>query len=306
MSDFEPGPFVLPFTIALACALLVLLVFYSVSLLMSQTRVSVEEAERPRVRVRSEQTFVLHRITETIGRPFVHSVLASLGRRPHRKISERIEAAGRPEGLTVERYVRRKVGEVALYGGLGVLMFFTGHPFIGVVVLAFVFLTDLSLYVQGQERADKVQSQLPDFLDVLAVTVNAGMSFRAAVERVADSMPGVLADEFKITLQQMELGTSRREAFEILRRRNRNESLGKFVTAIQQAEELGAPLGDTLVDISQDMRRADAQYMRRKAQRLNPRVTMITAVTLLPGLLVLIVGSMFIGTEVDIGAILGG
>src|SRR5699024_6967165 len=148
---------------------------------------------------------------------------------------------GRPEGLTVERYVRRKVGEVALYGVLGVLMFFTGHPFIGVVVLAFVFLTDLSLYVHGQARADKVQPQLPDFLAVLAATVTAGLSFGAAVERVADSMPGGLAVDFKITLHQMELGTSRREAFGLLRRRNRNESLSKFVTAIQQAEELGAP-----------------------------------------------------------------
>ncbi|MFE3457656.1 type II secretion system F family protein [Nocardiopsis aegyptia] len=298
--------FLFPLVAALAGALVVLVACYGLYMTMSQTRVPVNDPTAHLPRTRSEQTFILHRVTEAVGRPFAPSILVSLGERRRRSISERIEAAGRPDGLTLERYLQRKVGEVALYGTVGVLMFVTGNPLIGLIVLAFAGLTDLNLYVQGQERADQVQSQLPDFLDVLAVTVSAGMSFRAAVARVSESMPGVLADEFALVLQQMDLGTSRREAFETLRRRNRNEALSKFVTAIQQAEELGSPLSETLVNISLDMRRADAQYMRRKAQRMNPRVTMVTAVTLLPGLLLLIVGSMFLGTEVNIGAILGG
>ncbi|MCY9782498.1 type II secretion system F family protein [Nocardiopsis sp. EMB25] len=295
-----------PFAAALAAALVVLTACYGGYLTLSQTRVRVDDPTAFAPRTRSDRTFVLHRITEAIGRPFSRSLLSSLSERMRASITERIEAAGRPEGLTLERYTRRKIGEVALYGGVGVLLLLSGNPLMALIVLAFAGLTDLNLYVQGQERSDRVQSQLPDFLDVLAVTVSAGMSFRGAVARVAESMPGVLADEFSLVLQQMELGTPRREAFETLRRRNRNESLSKFVTAIQQAEELGAPLSDTLVDISQDMRRADAQYMRRKAQRMNPRVTLVTAVTLLPGLLILVVGSMFLGTEVNIGAILGG
>jgi len=300
---------VVPLGLAGAAAGVVLLAAYAVNLLLSRTQVAVQGptiGSTPRSERGSDGVFVLHRVTEALGGPLAPSVLRSFGGRRREAVSERIEAAGRPDGLTVERYLQRRTGEVVLYGGVGLLMLLAGQVFLGVVVLAFIFLTDLNLYVQAQERADKVQSQLPDFLDVLAVTVSAGMSFRAAVGRVADSMPGVLSEEFKLVMQQMELGTSRREAFEMLRRRNRNESLSKFVTAIQQAEELGAPLSQTLVDISQDMRRADAQYMRRKAQRLNPRVTMVTAVTLLPGLLILVVGSMFIGTEVDLGVVLGG
>ncbi|MDT0327581.1 type II secretion system F family protein [Nocardiopsis lambiniae] len=295
-----------PIALSAAAALLVPLAAYGVHLMMSQTRVRVDDSLARLPKTKAEGTFVLHRITEAIGRPFSGLVLDSLSEARRRSITRRIEVAGRPDGLTLERYLRRKIGEISLYGSLGVLMFVADSPLIGLVVLAFAGLTDLNLYVQAQERADRVQSQLPDFLDVLAVTVSAGLSFRAAVARVAESMPGVLADEFTLALRQMELGTSRREAFETLRRRNRNDSLSKFVTAIQQAEELGAPLSDTLVNISQDMRREDAQYMRRKAQRLNPRVTMITAVTLLPGLLLLIVGSMFLGTDVDLGSILGG
>ncbi|MEU3018843.1 type II secretion system F family protein [Nocardiopsis sp. NPDC007018] len=300
-------PLLAPLAAALASSLVVLLAFYGLYLTRSHTRVQVEDPLDAPVIVKSDETFFLHRITERIGRPFSRRLLASMSERQRASVSARIEAAGRPDGLTTERYVRRKVGEVAIYGSLAVLVLAAdSSPMLALLALAFTGLTDLNLYVQTQERADEVQTQLPDFLDVLAVTVSAGMSFRAAVARVAVSMPGVLADEFTIALRQMELGTSRREAFESLRRRNRNESLSKFVTAIQQAEELGAPLSDTLVDISRDMRLADAQYMRRKAQRLNPRVTMVTAATLLPGLLILIVGSMFLGTDIDLALLLGG
>lgn len=300
-------PFLIPLAAALASALVVLLGVYGLHLTQSQTRVAVDDPVNAPVTTKSDDTFFLHRITERIGRPFSKALMASMSEKAKASVSSRIEAAGRPDGLTTERYVRRKVGEVAIYGTLAVVVLLAGSsPLLALLALAFAGLTDLNLYVQTQERADEVQTQLPDFLDVLAVTVSAGMSFRAAVARVAVSMPGVLADEFTIALHQMELGTSRREAFESLRRRNRNESLSKFVTAIQQAEELGAPLSDTLVDISKDMRLADAQYMRRKAQRLNPRVTMVTAATLLPGLLILIIGSMFLGTEIDLGTLLGG
>ncbi|PWV58156.1 type II secretion system F family protein [Nocardiopsis sp. L17-MgMaSL7] len=300
-------PLLIPLAAALASALVVLLGVYGLYLTQSQTRVAVDDPVDAPVTTKSDETFFLHRITERIGRPFSRALMASMSEALKASVSSRIEAAGRPDGLTTERYVRRKVGEVAVYGSLAVLVLVAdSSPMLALLALAFTGLTDLNLYVQTQERADEVQTQLPDFLDVLAVTVSAGMSFRAAVARVAVSMPGVLADEFTIALRQMELGTSRREAFETLRRRNRNESLSKFVTAIQQAEELGAPLSDTLVDISKDMRLADAQYMRRKAQRLNPRVTMVTAATLLPGLLILIVGSMFLGTEINLGTLFGG
>lgn len=292
--------------IASASAALVVIGAVGAYLAASKTRVPMDGPGRYVPRTRQQETFVLHKLTEAAGRPFAGQVLESLSEKQRAKIQGRIEAAGRPEGLTVERYVRRKCGEVLLYGGIAALMFVNGNTLLAFIVLGFAALTDLQLHSQAQERNDQIQRQLPDFLDVLSVTVGAGLSFRAALDRVAASMPGALSDEFRTALQQMDLGTSRREAFDALRRRNRNESLSKFVTAIQQAEELGAPLSRALVEISQDMRRADAQYMRRKAQKINPRVTAVTAVTLLPGLLLLMVGSLFLGTDIDLGMVLGG
>lgn len=288
-----------------AAALLVLLAAWGYYLYTAPRQVAADVAEPTATRQRDD-TFVLHRITEAVGRPLVGTMLEWLGSKGQDRIEERISAAGRPEGLTVQRYVRRKCGEVLIYGLTGLVLLFTGHSMLAVIVLVFILLTDIELFMKARQRQDEIQRQLPDFLDVLAVTVGSGLAFRLALERTADAMPGVLAEEFRTALRQMELGTSRREAFDAMRRRNNNEALGKFVIAIQQSEELGAPLGQTLAEIGQDVRREDYQYRRRHAQRVNPRVTMVTAATLLPAMLVLVASGLFIGSGAGDGPLLGG
>nr|WP_281381950.1 type II secretion system F family protein [Nocardiopsis mwathae] len=250
---------------------------------------------------KQDQTFILHRITERIGKIFFASVNEALPEERKAGIRRRIEAAGAPEGMNLDRYIRRKIGEVVLYTVVSAYFLASGSVIIALIALAFIGLTDLQLYQAAKKRQDDVQTQLPDFLDVLAVTVGAGLNFRQALSRVCDAMPGVLADEFRVALRQMDMGTSRREAFVQLRKRNNNEALGKFVTALQQAEELGAPLADALQTISSDMRREDAQYLRQKAQKLNPRVTGVTAATMLPGLILLIGGGLILGSGISIG-----
>ncbi|WP_046471417.1 type II secretion system F family protein [Allosalinactinospora lopnorensis] len=302
-----PLSFLLILLLGLAGAICVCLLVWGYYLMRSETQVAANVIATPKVAKKNEdETFILYRITERIGRPFLPLLQSMVDEQRTRDIQRRIEVAGQPENLTVERYLSRKVGEVLLYGGLAIFCLFNDQTILALVALGFVAMTDLMLYSAASKRQDEIQRQLPDFLDVLAVTVGAGLSFRQALARVADSMPGVLADEFRFALRQMELGTGRREAFQALRARNNNESLGRFVTALQQAEELGAPLGDSLVSISQDMRREDAQYLRRKAQKLNPKVTGVTAATMLPGLLLLIGGGLLLGGSVDMGGVFGG
>lgn len=253
-----------------------------------------------------EEVFILTRITELIGRPFTGLVLSILGQRGQQKVRRRISRANRTGALTVERYAQRKAGEIIYYGVLGLILL-NISVILGVIVAAFgLFITDLQLFSQAKSRQEKIQQTLPDFLDVLAVTVSAGLGFRHALSRVSETMSGPLSEEFQTALQQMELGASRREAFEDLRNRNSSEALGQFVTALLQAEELGAPLAQALNEISVDMRRSYAQWARRKAQKINPRITLITLGTILPGMLLLVVGAMFLGGQVNFGSLLGG
>lgn len=253
----------------------------------------------------NDETFLLFRISEIIGRPFAGIVLFLLGEKGSANVRRRIAAANRSGSMTVERYARRKAGDIVIYVGLGIILLGTSVIVSVIAIIYGLAMTDLQLFSQARERQDKIQQALPDFLDVLSVTVSAGLGFRQAVTRVAESMPGPLADEFKITLRQMELGASRREAFDDLRTRNNSDALNQFVTALLQAEELGAPLSRALNEISVDMRRESAQWARRKAQKINPRITIVTMATILPGLIILIVGAMFLGTNANFGNVFG-
>lgn len=254
---------------------------------------------------RDEEVFVLTRISEMIGRPFGGIVLRLLGGRGQSRVRRRIYQASRSGNMTVERYAQRKAGEVLLYGVFGIVALNINIVITIVAIVYGLTVTDLQLWMAARQRQEKLQQTLPDFLDVLAVTVSAGLGFRLALARVADTMPGPLAEEFQTALRQMELGASRREAFEDLRQRNSSEALGQFVTALLQAEELGSPLAQALNEISVDMRREYAQWARRKAQQINPRITLITLATILPGLILLIVGAMFLGGQVNLGSLFG-
>lgn len=253
---------------------------------------------------RDNDVFILNAIAERVGTPFSKPAMELLS--PWRsRIRKRIDAAGRPGGLTFESYARQTAGYVAIFGLLGGLLVLRGQFIFGLVCVLGALQNELTLYGRIRTRQDDIQRSMPDFLDVLAVTITAGLSFRVALARVAESMPGALGDEFNVALRQMELGTPRREAFEDLRDRNDSEAVSQFVTALLQAEELGAPLSTTLMNIGADMRRDSAQWAKRKAQRATPKITVVTTVLSLPALMVVVLGAMFYGSGVSSGGLFG-
>lgn len=284
-------------------ALCLVLGIWGFALMRSGERVSHDvlvEPDKPK-RTSSELTIV-SRIADVLGRPFTRPMLNLLGPR-RRGIRRRIDAAGRPGGMTVETYARQTAGLIILFVLPGILLIVRGQTLLGALLMLGVGQTELLLAVRVRQRQDEIQRMLPDFLDVLAVTVSAGLGFRHALSRVVESMPGAPAEEFTISLQQMELGTPRREAFEELRQRNNAPMLAQFVTAILQAEELGAPLATALMELSTDMRRESAQWAKRKAQRITPRITAVSASLTLPAIMAVVVGGMFYSTGADLGGL---
>lgn len=248
----------------------------------------------------------LTKLIDVAGRPLAPTVLRLMGPDRVSRLRRRINAAGRPGGLTVDTYATRKGGFFVLFGAVGLLLMLQGTAFMGVVLLvAGWFWADLSLLSQSRARQYEIERTLPDFLDVLVVTVTAGLGFRHALERVCESMPGALAEEFRTALRQMEVGTSRRDAFEELRQRNNNDALSQFVTALLQAEELGAPLSQALLEIGEDMRRESAQAARRRAARTTPRISLILTFVMVPGVMILLVGTIFLAQRETFSGILG-
>lgn len=243
---------------------------------------------------------------DRLGMRFAPLVLRVMGPKRVDAKRRRIDMAGNPGGLTIDRYAARR----AVYGVFGVvlgLVFLTnGSPLFGLLTLAFgAVAADALIWQAIRERREVIDRTLPDFLDVLAVVVSAGLGFRQALDRVAERYEGPWADELRITLRQMDMGVSRRQAFDELRRRNASEQVAQFVSALQQGEELGSPIADTLIQLATDMRRTDAQNSRRRAAKTIPKATMVTLVFMLPATMILIAAGMFLGSGSDFGSILG-
>ncbi|MEV0119839.1 DUF5936 domain-containing protein [Streptomyces sp. NPDC050844] len=243
---------------------------------------------------------------DRLGIRFAPLVLRLMGPKRVDAKRRKIDMAGNPGGLTIDRYAARR----AVYGIFGLVMgliFFTnGSSLFGALTFAFgIGAADALIWQAIRERREVIDRTLPDFLDVLAVVVSAGLGFRQALDRVAERYEGPWADELRITLRQMDMGVSRRQAFDELRRRNASEQVSQFVSALQQGEELGSPIADTLIQLATDMRRTDAQNSRRRAAKTIPKATMVTLVFMLPATMILIAAGMFLGSGSDFGSILG-
>ncbi|MFF4184748.1 DUF5936 domain-containing protein [Streptomyces sp. NPDC001691] len=257
--------------------------------------------------VGATRTTAVGSAVDRLGMRWAPAVLRMMGPERVNRKRRRIDLAGNPGGLTIDRYAARR----AVYGILGAVAAFVmllgGHWIIALLMVAFaLFWVEVGIWSAVQIRRDHIERTLPDFLDVLAVVVSAGLGFRQALDRVADKYEGPWADELRITLRQMDMGVSRRQAFEELRRRNDSEQVAMFVTALQQGEELGAPIVDTLIAIAADMRRTDAQNARRKAARAVPKATFAVTTFLLPGTLILLSVGFVYGANLDFGGFLGG
>ncbi|MGW6686004.1 DUF5936 domain-containing protein [Streptomyces sp. NPDC054961] len=291
--------------LALAAALSLLGVFHGIRLYRADAKLPTDLALA--LEVGATRTTAVGSAIDRMGIRYAPMVLRLMGPALVARKRAQIDAAGNPAGLTIDRYAARR----AVYGFLGglgaVAMLLNGQLVPALLMVAFgLFWIEVGLWSAIRIRRDHIERTLPDFLDVLAVVVSAGLGFRQALGRVAGQYEGPWADEIRITLQQMDMGVSRRQAFDALRRRNDSEQVAQFVTALQQGEELGSPIVETLIAIAEDMRRTDAQNARRRAARAVPKATFAVTTFMLPGTLILLVCGFVYGADIDFGAMFGG
>ena len=136
---------------------------------------------------------------------------------------------------------------------------------------------------RGRLRLREIDDQLPDLIDLLVVTVEAGLSFAASLRLAADRVHGPLGEELALTRQEQSLGLATNEALENLLTRVDTPSLRTFVRSVLQGETLGVSIGQILRNIAGDMRKRPGQ--RRGSAHKAP-------VNLFP--LILIFPSMFV------------
>jgi len=211
------------------------------------------------------------------------------------KIGRRLLSAGLAQKLTPEQLLGWK-GLLAAVGALlGLLAGTALAPALGVIfglTLGLLGFLGPDMFVNGRvtERRELIQAALPDALDLLAVSVEAGLGFDAAVAKLTEYMEGPLIEEFELTLNEMRIGESRMEALKRMASRVDVPELSAFVRAVVQADQLGASIATTLRVQAADARTRRQLSAEEKAMKAPIKMLFPTAIFILPAMFIAILG----------------
>lgn len=211
------------------------------------------------------------------------------------RLNRLLVRAGRPPAWPLGRLLAAKL--VLLAGGLTVgMLLLSGGPsgrmvlLVGVTITVAYFVPDLLLYSRGLERQQKIGEELPDTLDQMTIAVEAGLGFEGAMARVAHNGSGPLAYELVRALQDMQVGRSRREAYEAMAERTTVADLRSFIRAIIRADVYGVAVADVLRTQAGEMRLKRRQRAEEKAMKVPVKVIFPLMLCILPVLFIVLLG----------------
>jgi tight adherence protein C len=228
--------------------------------------------------------------------------LIALGRRlgapvPSGDLEARLDAAGRPLGLSAPDIAALRGGGavVALLAGAPLSASLPGRlPLLGAVALPLAgFLApDLLLARRARSRARRMEAELPDLLDLLRVTVEAGLPTGRALGEVGRRHSGLLAREWRAASAELALGVPRDEALIRLARRCPAPAMASLTASLRRAERHGAPLSGTLAALAAEARATRARRIREHAARAAPKIQLVVALLLVPSVLLLVAAAL--------------
>lgn len=211
------------------------------------------------------------------------------------KLDRKLALAGMSNTWSTGRLVATKMVLGVAGGMMGLWYFLSGPSFwrmlsaIALFVLGF-FILDLNIGSKGKERQKLIQRELPDILDQITISVEAGLGFDAALDRVSKDSGGELAQEIGRVLQDIQLGVNREDALDNLLQRTDAPDLKQFVVALNQASKLGMPLGKILRVQASELRARRKARAEEMAYKLGVKLSFPTVTCILPALLIVVIG----------------
>lgn len=212
-----------------------------------------------------------------------------------RRLERLLARAGRPPAWPLGRLLVAKLVLVVGIGALSLVYVSSNAslvaPLVGIVVTVIgYFLPELLLNSRGQERSKQIGLELADTLDQMSIAVEAGLGFDSAMARAGQNGKGPLAEELVRTLQDIQVGQSRRQAYESLATRTGVRDLRKFVRAIIQADMYGIAIADVLRTQADEMRMKRRQRAEEKAMQIPVKVIFPLMLCILPVLFIVLLG----------------
>jgi len=246
--------------------------------------------------------------SQELSRPFLErvirpigSTLASIGRRitpmgARDRIAKKLVIAGSPARWDAERVVAIQV--IALAGGVALGIYagsVSNHHLLLLVLPALFgvfgfFGPTAVLDRKVQARQNEIRKALPDTMDLLTISVEAGLGFDAALAHVTKNVPGPLTLEIGRMLHEVQLGVSRVDAFKHLAERTDVEELNGFVLSMVQADLFGVSVSKVLRAQAKEQRVKRRQRAERKAMQLPTKLMFPLIFCVLPAVLVVVIG----------------
>lgn len=285
-------------------------IFAAVALVVYELLMSAEDRATVRASLRAlddyevvdvRQRELLVPLSQRVLRPIARSLVAvSRSFMPAgymESVRRKLVLAGRPTQEEFDRFRAQRALAVAAVPVVFVIVFLllplptrTRLPVFGFLAAACFLAPDLSLNRRIQERQHGIRVRLPDVLDLLTISVEAGLGFEQALERTVLTVPGPLSEEFLRMLGEMRAGASRVEALRNLDARTDVAELRSFVLALIQADTFGVSIGRILRSQAEDMRVKRRQLAQEEAQKAPVKLLFPTVLCVLPALFVVVMG----------------
>jgi tight adherence protein C len=214
------------------------------------------------------------------------------------RIDRKIVLAGSPPSLDAERVVAMKI--VFAIGGLvvGILLaplvpfggFVAKVAVVGLLAFLGYVIPSMQVSQMAARRQTTIQRQLPDVMDLLTISVEAGLGFDAAMAQVVHNVPGPLAEEMSRLLQEIQIGVGRADAFRHVAERTDVAELNAFVLAMIQADQFGVSIASVLRAQSRELRQKRRQRAEEAAQKVPVKLLFPMIFMVLPAMFIVLLG----------------
>jgi len=222
------------------------------------------------------------------------------------KIERDIMLAGRPAGWTIRRILVLK--PALSVGALLILIsLVSSNPsainwVVGIVsVVAGYFAPDIIIGKRAEARQLLIRQELPDILDQVTISIEAGLGFEAAFARIGERRSGPMADEIVRAVQDMRLGMSRRDAYQGLADRTDVDDVRSFVKAVIQAEQYGVSMASVVRTQAQEMRFKRRSRAEGAALKVPVKILFPLLLCILPVLFVVVLAPAIISMGETLG-----
>ncbi len=250
---------------------------------------------------------LLNPLTDRAVKPILEG-LTGLGRRftPDGYVNQaklKLVRAGRPGPDAADRFLAIRVVTVALVP-VAFIVNYLWNPFgldgmlhhaaFGLVAFALIAGPDAILNRQVEERQYTLRRSLPDIMDLLVISVEAGLGFEQALDKVINNVPGPLSEEFARVLGEVRAGATRADAMRQLDERTDVPEIRSFVLAILQADTFGVSIGRVLRSQADEMRIKRRQLAQERAQKAPVKMMVPMVFCVFPALFVVVLGPAII------------